>query len=274
MSDAELQKEEAVKPRPPKLSAERALPKSSAEQFVKIIKGYAVASNGGENQVNYKDVASAAGIPPTVVSMNNAFLEESQILTSPKYGYYLPTEGAVRFARESAWDEASAKAHLRRIISTCWYGQVTIQNLTLRSSLTKEELRRSLAIKCGATEGDANALGFLIDFIVYTNLATAEENGTITRGNFDEVTSKQEASTNSETVATTERPAGVESKKPVGSQEVKPSASVVIHFHVHDFAQLTPENAEALSKWLSLVNQQGLSVDLDILAGGKTSEKP
>jgi hypothetical protein len=53
MSDAELQNEEVVKSRAPKLSAERALPKSSAEQFVKIIKGYAVASNGGENQVNY-----------------------------------------------------------------------------------------------------------------------------------------------------------------------------------------------------------------------------
>ena len=118
-----------------------------------------MASNGGENQVNYKDVASAAGVHPTVVSRNNTFLEESQVLTSPKYGFYLPTEGAIRFARESAWDEASAKAHLRKIISNCWYGQVVIQNLSLRSSLTREDLKRSLAIKCGATEGDANALG-------------------------------------------------------------------------------------------------------------------
>lgn len=276
MSDAELQKEEVVKPRTPKLSAERALPKSSAEQFVKIIKGYAVASNGGENQVNYKDVASAAGIPPTVVSMNNAFLEESQILTSPKYGYYLPTEGAVRFARESAWDEASAKAHLRRIISNCWYGQVTIQNLTLRSSLTREELKRSLAIKCGATEGDTNALGFLIDFIVYTNLATAEENGTITRGNFDEVTgtSKPEISARSETTPKTEQLASIESKKPSGGQETKPSASLVIHFHVHDFTHLTPENAEALRKWVKLVNHEGLSAGFDASAESKSADKP
>jgi len=36
--------------------------------------------------------------------------------------------------------------------SEVWYGQVTIQNLALRPALTRDELRRSLAIKCGATK--------------------------------------------------------------------------------------------------------------------------
>lgn len=274
MNEVELQKEETVKPRTPKLSAERALPKSGAEQLVKIIKGYAVASNGGESQVNYRDVASAAGIPPTVVSMNNGFLEESQILTSPKYGYYLPTEGAVRFAREAAWDEAGAKAHLRKIISTCWYGQVAVQNLTLRSSLLREDLRKSLAIKCGATEGDANSLGFLIDFIVYTNLATIDEDGTITRGNFDEITAKPEMPTGPDSTVMTSPPVMAEAKMPGGVNDGRKSASVVVHFHVHDFAQLTPENADALRKWIKLVNQEGLPVDIDFFAEGKAANKP
>ncbi len=274
MSDAELQKEEIVKSRPPKLSAERALPKSSAEQLVKIIKGYAVASNGGDSQVNYKDVASAPGIPPTVVSMNNAFLEEVQILASPKYGYYLPNEGAVRFAREAAWDEASAKAHLRKIISNCWYGQVTVQNLTLRSTLTREELKRSLAIKCGATEGDANALGFLIDFIVYTNLATAEENGAITRGNFDELISRPETAVWPELAVAAGQSATVEPRTSDVGKGDKKSSLVVIHFHVHDFTHLTPENAGALRTWVKLVNQEGLSVDFDFSGGNKSSVEP
>ncbi len=125
MNESEQQiKEETAKQRAPKLASEKALPRSGAEILVKIIKGYAVASNGGEAQVNYKDVASAVGVGPTVVSGNNSFLLESQILISPKYGFYVPSENAVRFAREAAWDEAGAKAHLRKIMVACWYGQV------------------------------------------------------------------------------------------------------------------------------------------------------
>src|SRR6187549_1007818 len=89
------------KQRSPRMSAERALPQSTAETLVKIIKGYAIASNGGQLQINYNDVASVSGIAPTVVSGNNKFLLESQILTSPKFGYYIPSEAAVRFAREA-----------------------------------------------------------------------------------------------------------------------------------------------------------------------------
>ena len=104
------------------------------------------------------------------MSGNNSFLLESQILTSAKYGFYVPTENAVRFAREAAWDESGAKAHLRKIVLNCWYGQVVTQNFTLRSTLTREDLKRALAIKCGATEGDSTALEFLIDFIIYAGL--------------------------------------------------------------------------------------------------------
>ena len=102
---------EAPKQRTPRLSAEKALPQSGADTLVRIIKGYAIASSGGQAKINYKDVASAAGISPFVVSGNNRFLLDSQILSSPKYGYYVPTEDAVRFAREAAWDESGAKAH-------------------------------------------------------------------------------------------------------------------------------------------------------------------
>lgn len=264
MSENELQQEAAPKARTPKLSAERALPQSSADQLIKIVKAYAVASNGGETQVNYKDVASAAGIHPTVVSRNNAFLEESQILTSPKYGYYLPSEGAVRFAREAAWDEAGAKAHLRRIISSCWYGQVTIQNLTLRSTLGREELRKSLAIKCGATEGDTNALGFLIDFILYTNLATSEENGTITRGNFDEVANRPETPTVPTPVQESEQAESRQTKAHHVSNKSAKASSLVVHVHIRDFADLTAENASALRKWIALLESEGQSIEVDL----------
>lgn len=247
-------KEEALKARAPKMSAEKALPQSSAEVLVKIIKGYAVASNGGETQINYKDVASAANLNPTVVSRNNSFLLESQILTSPKYGYYVPSEGAVRFARESAWDEAGAKAHLRKIVLGCWYGQVLVQNLTLNPSLKREDLKRTLAIKCGATEGDATALEFLIDFLIYTGLVEDNENGSLSKGNFDELPSVTPVVEIKQLVAT---PTVGDQKllQSPGKQLVGEGTSVVVHVHINNFEELTPDNATRLKEWLEMLQQ-------------------
>lgn len=254
MSESEIQiKEEALKVRVPKLSAEKALPQSSAEVLVKIIKGYAVASNGGETQINYKDVASAANLNPTVVSRNNSFLMESQILASPKYGYYVPSEGAVRFARESAWDEAGAKVHLRKIVLGCWYGQVLVQNFTLNPNLRREDLKRTLAIKCGATEGDGSALEFLIDFVIYTGLVEANENGSLSRGNFDELSDSNVA------VDIKLQPSPVKATQNFLQTPEKPIAegtSLVIHVHINSFEDLTPEHATKLKEWLETLQKQ------------------
>jgi len=261
-------KEESSKVKTPRMSAEKALPQSSAEQLIKIIKGYAVASNGGETQINYKDVASAANLNPTVVSRNNSFLLESQILTSPKYGYYVPNEGAVRFARESAWDEAGAKAHLRKIVLACWYGQVLVQNFTLNPNLKRDDLKRTLAIKCGATEGDSTALDFLIDFLIYTGLIDVNENGTLSKGNFDELASSQTASDFS---AGLTRPIPVPKMLSLPSetqiqekQSGTPSSSLVIHLHIKNFEDLTPERAIQIKDWLRLLQEPGSSSDIQI----------
>lgn len=255
MNESELQpKEEPAKQRAPKLAAEKALPKAGAEILVKTIKGYAVASNGGETQVNYKDVASIAGVAPTVVSANNSFLLESQILTSPKYGFYVPGENAVRFAREAAWDEAGAKAHLRKIVLNCWYGQTAAQNFTLRSMLTREDLKRALAIKAGATEGDSNSLEFLIDFIIYTGLVTENENGTLTKGNFDEMTRTPVA------IPTNDAPQpSVEIIRAPSPNHAPPPSeramSLVIHVHVNNLDELTPDRAARLKEWLRTLRE-------------------
>ena len=255
MSESEMQiREEAPKVRTPKMSAEKALPQSSADMLVKIIKGYAVASNGGETQINYKDVASAANLHPTVVSRNNSFLLESQILASPKYGYYVPSEGAVRFARESAWDEAGAKAYLRKIVLGCWYGQVLVQNFTLNPNLRREDLKRTLAIKCGATEGDASALEFLIDFVIYTGLVEANENGSLSKGNFDEL-----SDSNTATESKQSPPSSIKVTQNYLQTPETPSiakgTSLVIHVHINNFEELTPEHATKLKEWLETLQK-------------------
>ena len=268
MNEADEPRVTDAKTRQAKMSPLRALPKSSAEQLVKIIKAYAVASNGGESQVNYKDVASVAGIDPAIVSRNNSFLEESSVLASPKYGYYVPTEGAVRFAREAAWDEGGAKAHLRSLIADTWYGQVTVQNLASRSTLTRDDLRKSLAIKCGATAGDAGALGYLIDFILYTNLAVSDDTGTISRGNFDGAPNKLAGGSRVDRAVALQ---GVGAQAEAGPVKVETpkTLSFVCHIHIRDFSQLTSENAASLRKWLRLLESD--SVEIEVAAKDQRS---
>ena len=128
--DVALEEGPPQKSRAPKLAAEKALPASSSETLMKIIKGYAIASGGGNTAINYKDGAAATGLSANLVSANNSFLAESGFIQSPKYGFYLPSEGAVRFARESAWGEEKAKIYLRRIAFGTWYGAVVSQVLS------------------------------------------------------------------------------------------------------------------------------------------------
>ena len=252
---------ETLKPRPPKMAAEKPLPQSSAETLVKIIKGYAVASNGGQTQVNYKDVASVAGISPTMVSGNNRFLLESQILVSPKFGFYVPSEGAVRFARESAWDEPGAKAHLRSVVLTTWYGQVAVQNFALRSSLRKEDLKRALAIKSGATEGDSAALDFLTDFLIYTDIIVQRDDGTLAKGEIDEDISEK--------VATTVPVSGVEPRSAVTTPGVVASRkliSLTVHIHIQNPEQLTKEYADRVKEWMRMLEVSQDSIQLSVSA--------
>jgi hypothetical protein len=253
--------EQPVKSRTPKLSAEKALPYSGADAIVKIIKGYVVASNAGESPVKHTDVASATGLNSTNVSGNNAFLSESQILTSPKYGYYVPSEEATRFAREAAWDEEKAKLQLRKVIARCWYGQVAIQNLALRSSLSRGEFKKSLAIKAGATEGDANALDRLIDFIVYTGLVLQDNAGVLTKGNLDEI------ETADSIVPRAGEPVQVvtQGKGDVYVQNKTENAvSVVVHVHLKDWNDLTSENAVRLREWLDKVGMPVANIETEV----------
>jgi hypothetical protein len=259
MPESEIQtKEETVKTRSPRLSSEKALPQSGADTLVRIIKGYAVASSGGQTKINYKDVASAAGVNPFVVSGNNRFLMDSEILSSPKYGYYIPTENAVRFAREAAWDEVGAKVHLRKIVADSWYGQIASQNFALRPTLTRAELKRALAIKAGASEGDSTALDFLIDFMIFTGLVAEDERGLLKKGDFDEELSETSPLVSEESL----RPQTI-TRARTDAETERRTPSLLVHLHIRDMDQLTPENAKRVREWVSSITDSGELADRD-----------
>ena len=261
MNESDVQApEEAIRTRANRLSAEKALPQSGADTLVRIIKGYAIASSGGQTKINYKDVASAAGISPFVVSGNNKFLLEAQILSSPKYGYYIPTENAVRFAREAAWDEESAKAHLRALLTETWFGQIVQQNFALRSQLTRTELKRAFAIKAGATEADSTALDYLIDFVIYTGLVIEDEKGALKKGE-----TSNEAARPAPDVAV-QGSVGLGTRvTPMHTERGVGKTQLCVHIHVRDLDQLTVENAQRIRQWMDSFEGDGdLDVDVDI----------
>jgi hypothetical protein len=270
MNESVTEKEPvAVKTKTAKLAPEKALPQSAYDTLIKIIKGYAVASNGGEAQVNYRDVAGVTGLSPSLVSGNNGFLSESLFITSPKYGFYLPSEGAVRFSRESAWGEEQAKAHLRKIVGNTWYGTVTVQNFSLRSSLTREDLMRSLAIKCGATEGDGAYLERLLGFIIYTGLVTETEQGLLVRGNTDDVES---VSAPDSKPSPTSAFNPFDALKPAISQvahETPATPVLSIHLHIHSLEELTEQNALKIKNWLQSLNECGLGASVVEISQGE-----
>lgn len=251
-----------LKPRVPKLSAEKALPVSPSETLMKIIKGYAVASGGGSTAINYKDVAAVTNLSPTLVSANNSFLAESGFIQSPKYGFYLPSEEAVRFARETAWGEEKAKVYLRRIAFATWYGTVIDQVLSLRSSVPRDDLKRSLAIKCGASEGDSASLEKLIDFVRDIALVAEGANGLFERGDTDNL----DVTTESVPPAQTPASPSLSSKAPVAVVETTQQprgVSVVLHLHVRDWSELSPENAVRLRDWLASMDANRISVNVE-----------
>jgi hypothetical protein len=270
MNESIVEKElAAVKPKTGKLASEKALPQSAYDTLIKIIKGYAVASNGGEAQVNYRDVAGVTGLSPSLVSGNNSFLSESQFITSPKYGFYLPSEGAVRFARESAWGEEQAKAHLRKIVGNTWYGTVTVQNFALRSSLTREDLMRSLAIKCGATDGDATYLERLLGFIIYTGLVAETEQGLLVRGNTDDVESVPAPASKPLLTAAFDPFDALKAATPQVARNAPATPVLSIHLHIHSLDELTDQNALKIKSWLQSLNECGLGSSVVEISQGE-----
>lgn len=262
MPDDALNEAAPQKQRVAKLSAEKSLPVSGSDTLMKIIKGYAVASGGGNTAINYKDVAAATGLSATLVSSNNSFLAESGFIQSPKYGFYLPSEAAVRFAREAAWGEEKAKVYLRRIAFATWYGAVLSQALALRSSIPRDDLKRSLAIKSGATEGDSSSLERLIDFVRDIGLVTEAANGLFEKGNTDalDVTTEPVQSPQvSLPSPDLPKPTPTNTNAPQQSRGV----SVVLHLHVHNWAELSQENAMRLKDWLASMDEHQVRVDID-----------
>jgi hypothetical protein len=134
------------------------------------------------------------------------------------------------------------------VIAYSWYGQVAVQNFVLRAKLTRGELKRSLAIKCGATEADSSALEFLIDFMVYTDLIGTDEKGSLERGRAE--TSGEASSAIIEIIDNSLAPDRLATSSSGDRAQTKGGAILAIHLHLRGFDDLTPTNAKRLTEWL------------------------
>jgi hypothetical protein len=167
------------KPQKPgtKVESKYALPASNPEILSKILKAYVIASKQGAEAVRYTDVAVVAGLHPTAVSRNNAFLSEGGFILPERWGYFKPSPETTEYAKQAPWDDESAKDHIRKIIDKTWFGETVQQRLQLQSTLSKSDLIRAFGIKATPDPSDANRLGLLLDLLLHFGYLVADEQG-------------------------------------------------------------------------------------------------
>lgn len=163
-----------------KMQSTYALPSASPEVLSKILKAYVIASKQGGESVKYSDVAAVAGLHPTLVSRNNAFLSESGFILSERYGYYKPSPETTEFAKHAPWDEAGAKQFIRAQIDRTWFGETVQQQFQMFNKLNKSQQIKAFGIKSTPDESDASKLDFLFDFLVYFDYVVPDGEGNYT----------------------------------------------------------------------------------------------
>lgn len=164
-----------------KMQSNYALPASSPESLVNILKAYVIASNQGTVAVNYSDVAAVAAMAAGTVSRNNAFLAECGFILVERYGYFKPSPETIEFAKSAPWDETGAKQYLRKIIDKTWFGQIVQQLFQLHKALTKSQLVKAFGLKATPDPSDANRLEFVIDLLRYVDYLSEDGDGNFTK---------------------------------------------------------------------------------------------
>jgi len=160
-----------------KLQSSYAFPYASPEVLANILKAYVIASGQGTEAVKYADAAAVAAIHPTSVSRNNAFLAESGLIVSERYGSFRPSPEAIEYAKRAPWHEEEARRYIRQAINGTWYGDTVRQQLQMHSQLTREKIIRAFGIKTGADQADSPRLGLLLDFLTYFGYVVEDEAG-------------------------------------------------------------------------------------------------
>jgi len=160
-----------------KLESTFALPASGPEVLAKILKAYVIASKQGAEAVKYTDVAAVGSLHPTVVSRNNAFLSQGGFILPERYGYFKPSPETTDYAKKAPWDEENAKAHIRELIASSWFGETVQQQFQLQDTLTRAQLIKSFGIKATPDHSEANRLGYLVDFLDHFEFFLKDGNG-------------------------------------------------------------------------------------------------
>ena len=122
-------------------------------------------------------------------------------------------------------------------------------------------MKRALAIKSGATEGDSTALDFLIDFVIYTGLVVEGDKGALKKGDVDETKLPEPPAAIARQAPVTEIAERDRSKVEQGRR----TPGLLVHLHIHDLDQLTPENAIRVKEWVrSIVNEGSSEVKIEL----------
>jgi hypothetical protein len=136
--------------------------------FDVLLRFLAVSRNGAEPTT--ADAVEAGGLPAGAARENVAFLSDIGFLIEEAAGKFKPTPVAMQFLNTVAGDEQRGRKLLRSIVAKLWFGRLAVPGGASIGGLQGAELRSALGREAGVAPEDGEAIGVLLEYLVFTGL--------------------------------------------------------------------------------------------------------
>lgn len=146
------------------------LPASSYEELIKIIKAYASSKNG--QAMSLDDLAQSSGMITTIISKNNGFLVELELISSGKSK--TPTDTCIQLGRAYSHEILDdAIAIWREIIENNEFLNKMISALRIRGGMDRANFVNHIIYSSGmdSTKSSKAGAGAIIEILKFANYA-------------------------------------------------------------------------------------------------------
>lgn len=144
----------------------------SFENQLKLLQGYAAASNGGTRPVGNEEVAKLVDITASTTSLANSFFTKLGFLQRSGREF-IPAKEVLEYKLAHQWNPETAAEKLLPIISRAWFAEAINAKLQMRP-MSEGEVVSALAQRAGVTPAQKQQVLTLINYMVATGYVRRE----------------------------------------------------------------------------------------------------
>jgi hypothetical protein len=144
-----------------------------------ILRAMAAASGPTGKPVTNKDVADLVEMVESTISISNAFLTDTGLITKTTAGF-VPCQDVVNYQRAYEWNPEVAAHKLAPTLRETWFGQKMLTVLSFKT-LSEADAVAVLAETAAATKDYQKQIGILVDYLSSAGLI-ARDNGVVKLG--------------------------------------------------------------------------------------------